>query len=111
MQLAALIASLLAGIVQGVPQISAEIKSIVLAISTSLGAVVSSGVTAGINPTTILAALAGVITALKAIPGLPAATLQAILDLESATAAALSADQTAQQKVDPTQLQPITPVA
>lgn len=107
---AALIASLLAGIVQGVPQISAEIKSIVLAISTSLSAVVSSGITTNISPTTVLAALAGVITALKAIPNLPQATLQVIVDLESATAAALQADQVAQTKVDPTQLQPIAPL-
>lgn len=107
---ASLIASLLAAVIQGVPQISAEIKSIITAISTSLSAVVSSGVTSTVNPATVLAALAGVITALKAIPNLPQATLQVILDLESAAGAALAADQQAQQKVDPSQLQPITPV-
>lgn len=107
---AALIASLLAGIVQGVPQISAEIKSIVMAISTSLSAVLTSGVTTTLNPTTVLAALAGVIASLKAIPNLPQATLQAIVDLEAAAAAALQADQIAQQQVDPTKLAPITPV-
>lgn len=108
---AALIASLLAAIVQGVPQISAEIKSIVTAISTSLGAVVASGVTSAVNPNTVLAALSGVITALRAIPNLPQTTLQIIQDLEQATVAALAADQAAQQKVDPTTLHPITPVA
>lgn len=108
---ASLIASLLAAVIQGVPQISAEIKSIIMAISTSLGAVVASGVTSAVNPNTVLAALAGVITALKSVPGLPTATLQVIVDLESATAAALAADQVAQQKVDPAQLAPIAPVA
>lgn len=108
---AALIASLLAAVVQGIPQISAEIKSIVSAISSSLGAVVASGVTSVVNPNTVLAALAGVITALKAVPNLPQTTLQVILDLEAATTAALAADQQAQQKVDPTQLNPIAPVA
>lgn len=106
----ALIASLLAGVVNGVPQISAEIKSIVLAISTSLSSVLASGVTTSISPTTILTALAGVIAALKVVPNLPQSTLQAIQDLEDAAAAALIADQKAQQQVDPSQLQPITPV-
>jgi hypothetical protein len=108
---ASLIASLLAAVIQGVPQISAQIKAIILAISSSLGAVVASGVTSSVNPNTVLAALAGVITALKALPNLPQATLQVILDLEASTVAALAADQVAQQKVDPTQLLPITPVA
>lgn len=108
---ASLIASLLAAVIQGIPQISTEIKSIIAAISASLGAVVSSGVTSVVNPQTVLAALAGVITALKATPGLPQTTLQVILDLEAATGAALAADQVASQKVDPTQLNPIAPVA
>lgn len=107
---AALIASLLAGIVQGVPQISAEIKSIVTAIAVSQSAVLSSGVTTNISPTTILTALAGVIAYLKGIKDLPASTLQAISDLDQAAAAALVADQQAQKAVDPTQLQPITPI-
>jgi hypothetical protein len=107
---AALIASLLAAVIQGVPQISAEIKTIIAAISASVGAVVASGVTSAVNPATVFEALAGVITGLKAIPNLPQATLQVILDLEAATVAALAADKVAQQKVDPTLLQPITPV-
>ena len=106
-----LIASLLGGVVQGIPQISTEIKAIVAGIVSSLGAVVNSGVTSSVSPTTVLTALAGVIAALKTIPNLPANTLQAIADLEQAAAAALVADQQAQQQVDPAQLKPITPVA
>lgn len=106
-----LIASLLGGVVQGIPQISTEIKSIIAGIVGSLSAVVSSGVTTGISPTTVLTALSGVITALQSVQGLSPTTLQAIKDLENAAAAAYAADQQAQQKVDPTQLQPIAPVA
>ena len=110
MQLAALIASLLAGIVQGIPQISAEIKGIVSAISGSLAALLSSGVTTTLNPTTVLAALAGVIAAMKSVPNIPADKLQLIADLENALVAGMAADTQASQKVDPTVLQPITPL-
>lgn len=105
-----LIASLLAGIVEGIPQVPAYIKSILMGIMGSLSAVSSSGVLSGLNPATFLAALAGVIAALKAVPQIPADKLQLIADLEAALAAALAADKQASIQVDPTQLQPITPL-
>ena len=105
-----MIASLLAGVVQGIPQISAEIKGIVAAISGSLSAVLGSGVETFLNPTTVLSALAGIIVALKSVPNIPADKLQLIADLESALVAGMAADKQAKVKVDPTTLQPITPV-
>lgn len=110
MSFALLIASLLSSVVQNLPQVSASIKSIVAAIFTSLNAVVASGVTTTLDPTTVLAALAGVIATLKAQTNLPAASLAIIAGLDDAIAAALAADTIAKQKVDPTQLQPITPL-
>ena len=111
MNFALLIASLLAGIVQATPQISASIKQIVQDVYGSLSAVVASCVTNGLNPSTVLAALSGVITALKADPTLPASTLNLISALETAAAAALAADQAAQQQVNPATLAPIAPIA
>lgn len=110
MNLALLIASLAASIVQSTPQISSTIKQIVTDIYTSFSAVVASGVTTSLNPNTVLAGLAGVLAALKADPNLPADKLAIVQALENAAAAALVADQAAQQKVDPTTLQPITPL-
>ncbi len=110
MNLALLIASLAASIIQSTPQVSAAIKQIVMDIYQSFSAVVSSGVTSSVNPNTVLAALAGVLAALKADPNLPADKLSLIQALEEAAGAALAADTAAQQKVDPTTLQPIAPL-
>jgi hypothetical protein len=110
MAIALLIASLLASVVQGIPQISPQIKQIVLDIYNALSGVISSGATTTLNPATILAALASVIAALKADPNLPQDKLALIAAIESAAAAALAADQLAQQKVDPSTLHPITPL-
>jgi len=110
MNLALLIASLAAGVVQGIPQVSGTIKQILADVSSSLRAIIASGVTTSINPQTILIALSGVISALKEDPSLPADKLSLIAALESAAAAALAADQTAQTKVDPTTLSPIQPL-
>lgn len=111
MALALLIASLLASVVQGIPQISPQIKQIVLDIYNALSGVINSGVTTTLNPSTILAALSGVIAALKSDPSLPQDKLALVAALESAAAAALAADQIAQQKVDPSQLHPIPPLS
>lgn len=111
MQIALLIASLVAGIVQGEPQISANIRQIVQDVYRSLSAIVSSGATSTVNPATILAALSGVIAALKADPNLPADKLALISAIDNAILAALAADKVAQQGVDPTQLKPIEPLA
>lgn len=110
MALALLIASLLAATVQGIPQISPQIKSIVIDIYNALSGVLKSNVTTTLNPATILAALSGVIAALKSDPNLPQDKLALVAALESAAAAALAADQLAQKQVDPSQLHPITPL-
>lgn len=107
MNLAWLLVSLSAGIIQGIPGISATIKQVISNISASLSAVASSGVTTNLNASTVLAALAGVIVALKADPNLPADKLSVIAGLEDAITAALAADAQAQKLVDPTQLKPI----
>lgn len=111
MNIVLLIAALATGIISDPNlKISSTIKQIITDIYTSFSAIVSSGVTTTLNPTTVLAALAGVLAALKADPNLPADKLSLIVALESAAAAALVADQAAQQKVDPTTLQPIAPL-
>lgn len=110
MTLVLLLASLASGIIQGIPGISSTIKSTIGAIVGSLSAIVASGVTVGVSEATILAALSGVLTALKGEPNIPAATLQLISGLEDAIAAALTEDKVAAAKVDPTTLNPIVPI-
>jgi hypothetical protein len=105
-----LIASLLSGIVQGLPSVSATIKNTVGGIVGGLNAVVASGVTTGISEQMVLAALAGVITALKAEPAIPATTLALISGLEDALTAALTADKAAAAAVTPSTLQPVAPL-
>ena len=107
----ALITSLLPVVVGAIPSISAEIKSIITDISNSLGAIASSGVVQTQNPSTILLALSGVLAALKSEPEIPPAVLNLIGALDRAAQAALTADAAAQKLVDPTQLQPITPIS
>lgn len=111
MNFALLIASLLPVVLGGIPSIPSEVKQIVTDITASLRAVLTSGVTSNVNPTTVLQALAGVIAALKAEPNIPPDILDLIGALDRAAQAGLAADAAAQQKVDPTVLQPITPVA
>ena len=111
MNIVLLFASLLASVVQSTPQISSTMKQIVLDIYGSVSAIVNSGATTTLDPQTILVALAGVIATLKADPNLPAEKLAIVGALESAAAAALSADTAAQQKVDPTQLKQVTPIS
>jgi len=106
-----LISSLLAAAVEGVPQIPAPIKTIISGITGSVTAIGASGVTTTLNPATILTALQGVITQLKAIPQLPQTTLSVIAGLDDAIAAALAADTVAQQAVNPALLHPITPIS
>jgi hypothetical protein len=110
MNIILLITSLLPVVASAIPGLSATIKQIIADVSKSIGAVASSGVLQAQNVSTVLAALAGVIAALKAEPNIPPAILDLIGALERAAAAALAADQAAQQKIDPTTLQPITPL-
>lgn len=111
MSLVLLLVSVASGLIQGIPGISATIKQTIAALSGSLNAVVASGITTTLSPTVILAALTGIITALKADPAVSPATLQLITGLEDAVTAALTADQAAQKQVAPTTLQPITPIS
>jgi len=107
----ALISSLLPVVANNIPSLSAEIKSIISDIAGSVSAIAASGALTTTNPSTVLVALQGVITALKSEPNIPANTLALIGALDRAAQAALAADATAQTKVDPTTLQPIAPVA
>lgn len=105
-----LIAALLGGIAEGIPQVPVYLKNIIRALVGTLGSLSQSGVTTGLNPQTFLAALAGVIQALKAVPEIPADKLLLIADLENALVAAMAADKQASQQVDPGQLHPIDPL-
>jgi len=105
-----LITALLPVAVSAIPSLSAAVKEIIIDISTSLGAVSASGVLTAPSASSALVALSGVIAALKAQPGIPAATLQLIDALDRAAQAGLAADQVAQQGVDPTKVQPIAPL-
>jgi hypothetical protein len=102
-----LIASLLSGIVQGIPSVSSSIKQTIAGIVGGLTAIQSSGVTTTISMQTVLAALAGVIAALKAETSIPAATLSLIAGLEDALTAAVAEDQKASQAVTPGTLAPV----
>ncbi len=111
MNIVLLITSLLPVAASAIPGLSSTVKQIITDIAQSLGAMAASGVLQAQNVSTVLAALAGVIAALKAEPNIPPDVLNLISALERAAAAALAADQAAQQKVDPGTLQPIAPVA
>jgi hypothetical protein len=108
--LALLIASLVAAAIQGLPSISQNIKQLVSAIAGSLSAVLSSGVTSNITPATVYAAIDGVLTQLMKDPALPQNELAVLASLNDALQAAIQADKQAQTGVDPTKIQPITPV-
>lgn len=111
MSIALLIASIAASVIGQDAAIPAQIKSLVTAISSALTALVKSGVTSSVTPTNVLAALAGVIESIKALPNMPQPTLDVIASLDAAVAAAIAADKLAQAgPVDPTQVQPIQPV-
>jgi len=111
MNLALLIASIAASVLQGDPNIPAKISTTISAIASALSALAKSGVTSSISATTVLAAIAGVIAALKATPNLPQHTLDIIADLDAAVVAALAADKFALAgPVDPSQVQPIQPL-
>lgn len=109
MNLALLISSLVAAAIGGLPNLPKGIVTAISAITGTLGVILKNGL-GTTSPTTIslvLATLQGVISELKTIPGLSQPILDQIAVLEDALAAALSLHLTA---VDPSQLQPITPV-
>ena len=105
-----LIVNLLPVVIQAIPSIPSAIKTVITDIVASLGAVANSGVIQAPNASNILIALSAVIAALKAEPNIPPDVLNLIAALDRAAQAALAADQLAQVKVDPTQLQPIAPI-
>ncbi len=105
-----LILALLPVAADAIPGLSAAVKQVIKDVTASLAAIAGSGVIQAQNASTILLALSGVIAALKSEPNIPPAVLQLIDALDRAAQAALAADQVAQQGVDPTKLQPITPL-
>jgi len=64
-----------------------------------------------LNPATILVAIGGVIAALQSDPNLPQNVLGKVQSLNKAAQAALAADATAQQRVDPSTLKRIEPIS
>lgn len=100
MNLAILLLNLLPTLLQSIPGISSAIKQVVADVSGSASVVLSSGVVTGPSANTVMAAWLGVINVLKADPNIPAATLNAVLNLEKAVQAALTQDVQAQAQVD-----------
>jgi len=112
MSLALLIASLVATAIQTLPGLPSKIGTILGSVSATLGVIIKNGIGSGtpVTVTVVLATLQGVIAELKTVPGLNQTVLDDIAILETALQAALTADAAAAVKVDPTLLQPITPV-
>lgn len=106
-----IIIGLVPAILKGIPGISTTVQQLIADISSSVAAVLGSGAVTQPNVNTILAAWLGVITALKADPNLPAASLSAIAELEKIVQAVLAQDAVLAKSVDWSRLHPITPVA
>jgi hypothetical protein len=106
--------SVIAGVLKTNPAIPQEVGQVVSDISSSLAAIFSSLMASGknpqLNPTTVIAAIGGVIVALKNDPNLPSDVLAKLQSLDTALAQALVADKMAQQSVDYSTLHTIAPV-
>ena len=111
MPIAILLLGLIPGFLKNIPGISTTLQQIIADITGSAAAVLSSGVVSQPSVTTVLAAWAGVIAALKAQGNLPASTLNSLAQLEIAVQAALMNDAAAAAKVDWSLVHAITPVA
>jgi uncharacterized protein (UPF0147 family) len=104
----------LTGVLTSNPNVPKNIGQVAASAETSLAAIFtaiqrsSGGVS--LNPSTILAAIAGVVTALQADPNLPKDVLAKIQSMNKAITSALAADSAAQQVVDPSQLKRIDPI-
>ena len=112
MSLALLIASLIGTAIQTIPGIPAALAAAAGSISSILGVLLKNGVGTSVTATTtsiVLASLQALVTQLKATTGLPASSLADLVLLEDALAAALAQNATI-TSVDPTKLQPITPL-
>jgi hypothetical protein len=100
MALAIILLNLLPGLLKGIPGISTAIQQIISDVTSSVAAILGSGVVTQPSINTVLAAWAGVLSALKSDPGLPADKLSAITELEQAIQAALLNDTSAARQVD-----------
>jgi hypothetical protein len=112
MSLALLIASLVATAIGSIKGIPGTIGTAVGSISSVLGVLLKNGVGTSSQASTstlVIASLQAVIAQLKNTAGLPAEALADITLLDDALTAALSQQATI-VSVDPTKLQPITPI-
>jgi len=112
MSLALLIASLVSSAIQTIPGLPSEIATAAGSIASVLGVLIKNGVGSGTvtasTQSIVLASLSALVTQLKATGGLSASALADITLLQDALTAALNVKITS---VDPTQLQPIAPMA
>jgi hypothetical protein len=112
MSLALLIASLVSAALGSLPNLPKNFIAALGAITATLGVLIKSGIGTAGTPTTItlvISTLQAVIAELKAQPGLSQEVLDDIAVLSDALAAAIAANSIT--AVDPTKLNPITPVA
>lgn len=100
MTITLLLLGLLPSVLGGIPGLSAKIKQLIADVAGSAAAIIGSGSITAPSATTILAAWAGVIAALRSDPSLPASALNGIAQLEKAVQAALTEDAVAAQSVD-----------
>ena len=100
MTLAVLLLNLLPALLTGIPGISTKIKQIITDLTGATSAVLTSGVVTLFSVNTVLAAWAGVLTALQADPNLPQDKLGLVAGLGKIVQAALLEDTIASQKVD-----------
>lgn len=107
MTLALLLANLIPAFLGGLPGISDKIKNLIAAGAAAVAAILNSGIMDHRSPATVLAVWAGIITALKSDPDLPAGTLGAIAELEKAVQAAVTEDAEAAKLVDWSKINPI----
>lgn len=110
MPIAILLLNLLPTLLGKIPGISTTIQSVIKDVAGSASAIIGSGVITQPSVNTMLAAWLGVINALKADSTLPAASLNAVAQLEKAVQAALTADVKAAALVDWTQVHAIATV-
>jgi len=99
-----LLINLIATAVATEPAIPASIAKIVTDLAASVSAIFASGVTQKPDAVTVLAALSGVVAALKANTTISPATLNLINSIDKAIGEALQADASAQKLIDPTAL-------
>lgn len=92
---------------KGIGQVAANTEASLAAIFTAIH---SSPGGVSLDPSTILAAIAGVVAALQSDPNLPKDVLAKVQSLNKAITSALAADSAAQQAVDASKLKRIEPI-